>query len=185
MEARKTAFSCMDRQYAANLNGSEDACILFRRAGRAVTHLYDLVLSPSGLKATQFVLLRAIECHSRISQSRLAEEYGMSPETLSRRLATLRRAGLIELQVTASLAGGRLYRLTAAGSRKLQDATPYWLRAQERLRAILGGKQWNLILASADQVAVAAKKAETAKIVNTAPKLVSTAPKAESIAAAR
>ena len=148
---------------------------MFRRASRAVTHLYDLVLSPSGLKATQFVLLRAIERHSRISQSRLAEQYGMSPETLSRRLAGLRRAGLIGLQAGSSAGGGRLYRLTATGSRKLHDATPYWMRAQGRLRAILGGEQWQPILAVADEVAVAARKAENAKIMNTAPKAESAA----------
>lgn len=176
MEARKTASSCMDDQYAAGLNGSADPCILFRRASRAVTHLYDLVLAPSGLKATQFVLLRALEQHSQISQSQLAEEYGMSPETLSRRLASLRRAGLIEVQ--AKIRGaGRPYRLTAAGSRKLQAAMPYWTRAQQRLRAILGGEQWTPMLAAAGQIAVAARKAESAKIVNTPPR-------AESVAAA-
>lgn len=66
MEARKTASSCMDEQYAGGPNGSPDACILVRRASRAVTHLYDLVLAPTGLKATQFVLLRAIEQHGEI-----------------------------------------------------------------------------------------------------------------------
>jgi DNA-binding MarR family transcriptional regulator len=174
----------MGDQYTAGLNGSADACILFRRASRAVTHLYDLVLAPSGLKATRFVLLRAIEQHSESSQSRLAEEYGMSPETLSRRLAGLRRAGFIELQAKP-LGGRRPYRLTAAGSRKLQAATPYWARAQQRLRATLGADQWIPILAAAYEVALAARKAENAKIVNTAPKIVNTACKAESVAAAR
>lgn len=132
-------------------------------------------LAPSGLKATQFVLLRAIEQHRDISQSRLAEAYGMSPETLSRRLASLRRTGLIELPNRTRQGGSRPYRLTTAGSKKLQDATPYWFRAQERLRTILGGEQWRPILMAADEVAVAARRAENAKIVNTRPRTESAA----------
>lgn len=42
VEARKTASSCREHQFAEGPNGSADACVLFRRASRAVTHLYDL-----------------------------------------------------------------------------------------------------------------------------------------------
>jgi|SRR6185437_15877620 len=37
-----------------------DLCILFRCASRAVTHLYDLVLAPTGMKSTQFIILHAM-----------------------------------------------------------------------------------------------------------------------------
>ena len=97
-------------------------CAALRRASRAVTHLYDLVLSPTGLKVTQFIVLRAIAEKGEIAQWRLAEEHGIADETLSRRLATLRKSGLVirrgrELLVPASGSTNRL-RLDCRSSTK-------------------------------------------------------------------
>jgi DNA-binding MarR family transcriptional regulator len=125
-----------------------------------------LVLSPSGLKATQFVILQAIAQKGEITQAQLAEQYGLSPETLSRRLATLRRSGLLELQRASARGGGRSYRLTAAGLNQLRIAFPYWRRAQERLRAALGLSLWEAALANAKQVVAAAYAAERARTTN-------------------
>ena len=38
-------------------------CIAMRRASQAVTNLYDLVLSPIGLKATQFITLQIVDSY--------------------------------------------------------------------------------------------------------------------------
>jgi DNA-binding MarR family transcriptional regulator len=146
----------------------QDPCIIFRRASRAVSHLYDLVLTPVGLKATQVILLQAIGQAGEMTQSQLADEYGISPENLSRRLANLRRAGLIEPQSKPCPGRARPYRLTAAGSKKLEIALPYWTRAQERLCAIMGRATWQSALAAADQVGAAARIAEDAKFANKA-----------------
>jgi DNA-binding MarR family transcriptional regulator len=125
-----------------------------------------LVLSPCGLKATQFVILQAIAQKGEVTQAQLADQYGLSPETLSRRLATLRRSGLVELQEASSRCGGRSYRLTAAGFNQLRIAFPYWRRAQERLRTALGLSLWEAALANANQVAAAAYAAERARKSN-------------------
>lgn len=109
-------------EYWSDLDLSSDVFTAFRKATRGVTHLYDLVLTPTGLKATQFVLLGAIQRNEGIAQSKLAQEYGMCPETLSRRLAKLRAAGMIERQ--AASRGGHCYRLTAVGAKTLQSAAP-------------------------------------------------------------
>lgn len=160
------------RQIAVNQGGSlpqvvqQDPCIVFRRASRAVSHLYDLVLAPVGLKATQVTLLQALGQRGGMTQSQLADEYGVSPENLSRRLANLRGAGLIEVRNQAGAGGARAYGLTAAGLKKLQDALPYWARAQERLCAIMGPGVWQAALATADQVAAAARLAEATKFPN-------------------
>ena len=151
------------------VNGSGDVCIAIRRASRAVTHLYELVLSPSGLKATQFVILQAIAEAGEMTQAQLAEQYGISPETLSRRLATLRRAGLVEAGRPSRLGGGRSYRLTAAGRKKLEVALPYWRRAQERLRSAISVPVWENALVAADQIVIAARHAEHARTVNRNP----------------
>jgi hypothetical protein len=70
--------------------------ILFRCASRAVTHLYDLVLAPTGMKSTQFIILHAIYEKSEIAQWELAKTYSISVEALSRRLAALRKSGHVE-----------------------------------------------------------------------------------------
>ena len=74
------------------------ACSLTRRAARSVTQLYDVVLAPTGVKATQFVLLRAIADTRQIAQWQLGKNLSIAVETLTRRLATMRRLGWVELR---------------------------------------------------------------------------------------
>ena len=69
------------------------ACVNARRASRAVCHLYDLVLRPTGLKVTQFVILQRVAEAGEIAHSQLAKDLGASVETLSRRLANARKKG--------------------------------------------------------------------------------------------
>ena len=78
---------------------ADDPFTTFRRATRSLTHLYDLVLAPTGLKATQFAILRGISQYEEIAQWRLAREFDLGVETLTRRLAKLRRNGLVSMRV--------------------------------------------------------------------------------------
>ncbi len=146
-----------------------DPCAALRRATRAVTHLYDLVLSPTGLKATQFVILQAIHTRGEIAQWRLAAEYGIGEDTLSRRLAVLRNAGLVCCRAGAERSGEKLYRLTEAGVNRYEQTLPAWVRAQERLRAIMGSEQWELLLRMSEQVVATARQAEEIRYANGAP----------------
>ena len=147
----------------------QDPCAALRRASRAVTHLYDLVLSPTGLKVTQFIVLRAIAEKGEIAQWRLAEEHGIADETLSRRLATLRKSGLVTHRIGVTRPGERLYKPTALGLQKLDEALPYFTRAQERLAMSLGEENWTAALKLAEQISIAARSAESAKLANRAP----------------
>jgi len=135
------------------------ACAEFRRANRAVTHLYDLVLAPVGIKATQFMALKSICEAGEIAQCNYAREYGVSTDTLSRRLGSLRRKGLVEMR-----RGGhhseRLYRITDSGRELLIEAMPYWERAQYRLRTKLGEKHWQVLFQVCESASRAAKEAE-------------------------
>lgn len=157
---------------------SSDPCMVFRSATRAVTHLYDLVLKPTGLRSTQFITLYVIAEHTEIAQWRMAALYCISIETLSRRLSGLRKAGLVEMRIGANH-GERLYRLTARGRKKIEIALPYWNRAQQRLFHLLQEQNWELVLKAAEEITAAAKEAETARIPNTVP----VAQKAQAIAA--
>ena len=63
------------------MNHQQDLCICaaLRGAARSTTQLYDLVVRPSGLKATQFIALRAIEEAGEMPQWRFAREHAVAP----------------------------------------------------------------------------------------------------------
>jgi DNA-binding MarR family transcriptional regulator len=140
------------------------ACFGVRRADRAVLHLYDQVLGPTGLKATQFMMLRAISEHVKIAHCDLAAELAASVETLSRRLASARKAGFV--QVHSGEHNRRLYRLTLKGKRALEEALPHWRKAEDRLQRALGEADWQLLLSFSQRLAAAARTAEVLPLTN-------------------
>lgn len=146
------------------------ACASLRRSSRAVCHLYDLVLSPTGLKLTQFIMLHAIGEAGEIAHCDLARHFVASEETFSRRLASARRAGWVEMK--RGERNRRVYCLTERGRALLQSATPYWQRAQARMRRELGELDWETLSAFADRVTQAALRAEQARSTNGRPSAV-------------
>ena len=145
--------------------GLSCACEALRRSSRAVTQFYDLVLAPSGLKATQFISLRAIDEAGEIAQHQFARLYAVAVETLSRRLGALRRKELVKVR-TGNKHGEQIYSLTEKGKATLNHARPYWDRAEDRLKTTLGETEWRLILILADRVVLAAAAAEELRIRN-------------------
>lgn len=150
------------------------ACASLRRASRAVSRLYDLMLAPQSIKATQFLLLMAIAEAASIAHCDLARLFGASEETFSRRLATARRCGWVEMTIEAR--SRRIYSLTADGFRLLEAAMPGWERAQERLRLQLGEANWIALIELADRVTRAAARAEHVPRRNAPPQVRSNEP---------
>ena len=121
------------------------ACANLRRATRIVTQLYDEELRPAAMRATQFTLLQALVKAKNISQGALGEVLGLDSTTLTRTLALLRKKGWIQARQGEDRRQVRLA-LTPKGMREYRCARPYWLSAQQRLRAALGEARWNRIL---------------------------------------
>jgi DNA-binding MarR family transcriptional regulator len=144
------------------------ACASLRRASRAVCHLYDLVLAPTGLKATQFIILNAISEANAVAHCDLARLFAASEETFSRRLASARRSGWVRMMVDPRRR--RVYSLTEEGRGVLDRATPYWERAQDRMRRELGELDWGVLGGFADRVTQAAIRAEMTPSRNGRPK---------------
>ncbi len=140
------------------------ACINLRRASRAVCHLYDLVLSPAKLKSSQWMILQTIGESGEIAHCDLAREFAASIETLSRRLASARKAGLV--RVRSGDRQRRIYSLTTKGRRALETATPHWENAQMRLRRTLGESDWNLLAGFSERLTQAAIQAEEIQVAN-------------------
>lgn len=140
------------------------ACASLRRSSRAVCHLYDLVLAPTGLKLTQFIVLYVIGQAGEIAHCELAKHFAASEETFSRRLASARKSGWVSVKTGDR--NRRVYCLTERGRALLKIATPYWERAQQRMRQELGDMAWKKLGAFADRITQAALQAETARSKN-------------------
>ena len=143
----------------------QSPCAALRAANRAVSQFYDLVLAPTGLKATQFVALRAIFEKGEIAQCEFARDHAIAVETLSRRFSGLRNKGYIQVR-TGNRHSERIYSLTEKGRQALSHASPYWERAQERLRTVLGENDWGAMSHLLDRVRTSALRAEELRTEN-------------------
>ena len=113
-----------------------------RKVARAVTRLYDDVLRPCGLRATQLTLLMVIEAMGEPTISALAEQLVMDRTTLARDLRPIEAAGWVVV-VPGRDWRTRIVRLTNAGGDALREALPLWRRAQATLvDSGLGAGEW-------------------------------------------
>lgn len=121
------------------------ACLNLRQATRAVTQLYDDILRPSGLRATQFSLLSVVRLMGGASIGALAETAVMDRTTLTRNLKLLEEMKLIRT-AEGKDARVRLVTLTAAGEARLAAARPYWEEAQAHMTRSLGHAELDRLL---------------------------------------
>ena len=117
--------------------GRTCACFKVRKAARAVTKLYEEVLRPIGLRATQFSLLMAARVIGPVTVVKLAQITVMDRTTLTRNLQILEKRRLIEIKPGEDRRE-REVTLTALGMEVLAKAVPLWEEAQDRVRQGLG-----------------------------------------------
>jgi DNA-binding MarR family transcriptional regulator len=129
-----------------SLSDASAGCVCFhlRRSARTVTQLYDRMLTPSGLRATQFTLMTVVRRTGSLSFSSLAEVLGMDRTTLTRNLRPLEREGLVKV-ASGSDRRVRLVRLTRLGERKQAEAQPLWAKAHARVTEGIGEKTWRAL----------------------------------------
>jgi DNA-binding MarR family transcriptional regulator len=109
-----------------------------RKAARRLGILYDAVLEPSGLKATQCSLLTEIYDLGDPAMAELAKSLLMDLSALRHSLGPLIRQGWVRLRPDKN--DGRVKRvvLTPAGAAKFKEAMKLWQQAQGRLEQALG-----------------------------------------------
>ena len=112
-------------------------CHSFRRATRRITQLYDRLLAPSELRATQFVLMVEIEKLGPIALSSLASVMVMDRATLGHNIRPLQADGYVTLSVGKDRRS-RDVAVTASGQRILAEARPLWKRAQSMFEGKIG-----------------------------------------------
>lgn len=127
------------------------ACGRLRRATRALTQLYDDAMEPSGLRVTQFSVLRTLHREGATRMTTLASSLLLDRTALSRNLDPLLERGLVAVEVGED-ARTRAIHLTPAGKRALQAATPYWRRAQREVEDRVGRDRLEVLIATLDEL---------------------------------
>ena len=120
------------------------ACRKMRLASRKITRMYDDVLRPAGVKATQFAVLAVIAGQDEATLTELAGTLGMERTTLSRNLRPLERDGLIEISAEG-YRRARSANITNKGVAVMEKALPLWRSAQKSLKRRLGDDIWDRI----------------------------------------
>ncbi len=121
------------------------ACGRMRRAARALTQLYDDLMLPSGLRVTQFSLLRTLQRTGTSTMSDLAEAQLLDRTALSRNLDPLLERGLVAIAAGRD-ARTREVSLTRAGERAIRAALPHWQRAQAQVAGKIGAAKLQLLI---------------------------------------
>ena len=103
---------------------------------RVVSAIYDEELRPVGLRASQLALLWAIRAMEPVDFGRLGASTFTDQTTLSRTVALLKRAGLVNVRVGDDRRV-RVIALTAKGLESFAVAMPLWERAQSRADELL------------------------------------------------
>jgi DNA-binding MarR family transcriptional regulator len=126
----------MKRQMSKTVEQPVCLCTNLRRTARAISNIYDAALAPTGIKITQFSLLRAVQRHEPIAISVLAEEMALDRTTLARNLAPLQRDRLLALSAGSDQRVTEV-RLTNAGRDAIERAVPLWKKTQHEVSRLL------------------------------------------------
>ena len=136
-----------------SLPGTACTCFAVRRAARHLSQSYDRFLAPTGLRTTQFSLLRVLARSGPRSIQTLAAEMGLDRTTLGRNLRPLERDGLVAIGIAPADRRGRALSITEAGKLKLEQAHALWKRAQSRFVEIYGQDQTKQLHAMLEGIA--------------------------------
>ncbi|WP_162600797.1 MarR family winged helix-turn-helix transcriptional regulator [Paraburkholderia sp. C35] len=111
-----------------------------RAASRRLTHAYDEIMAPSGLRFTQFNLLCELERHASNppSVSELADLLTMERSALGQTLRPLERAGMLELGRDERDGRRRPILLTTKGRTAIANTQPYWEQAHYKFIEFFG-----------------------------------------------
>ncbi len=119
-------------------------CLSLREVARALTQLYDDLLAPLGLQATELGILRVCAASGPLNIAQLASELEATQSLIQRALKPLVAKGLIAKK---RVAGHRhlLLELTPDGRQALLAGIERWDQAQEQVVDALGQDGWHRI----------------------------------------
>ncbi|MFG1461603.1 MarR family winged helix-turn-helix transcriptional regulator [Xanthobacter sp. DSM 24535] len=124
-----------------------------RKATRRVSQLYDCVLAPIGLKATQRSLLVHIARAGTPTMGELSATLVLDRSALGHNLRPLERDGLVELVADGKDRRSRRVVLTPLGRAKLDASMVLWGQAQARFEAVFGEAEAATLRAALERIA--------------------------------
>ena len=107
-------------------------------ASRQVTRLYDRALAPAGITTNAYSILARLEREGAQTLGSLAARLAMDRSTLSREVAPLVNAGLVESAPGEHDRRKRILSLTGDGGARLALARPLHAQAQSELTQAFG-----------------------------------------------
>jgi len=129
------------------------ACATLRKTSRTLTRMYDEALKPSGLLATQYIVLVAIQKDQPVTIGQLAETLVMDRTTLTRNLKPLEKSGLI-ISGTGEDQRTHVVSLTLKGKNTMEKAFPLWRKVQSHVATTLGPKRLTHLLSDLKEALV-------------------------------
>jgi DNA-binding MarR family transcriptional regulator len=115
-------------------------CTNLRYAAQTLTEVYDRVLETSGLKVTQYMLLRSIQEDAEQSLTDLAQKLGSDRSTIGRNVRILARDGLVTLGRGSDRREHTVH-VTQKGCEMVSLANPLWQKSQIAVEETLGEDQ--------------------------------------------
>lgn len=123
-------------------------CILLqiRKTDRQLSQMYGRYLAKSGMRSTQYGLLRAIAAMPDPFITDIGRALSMDQTTVTRNVEKLEKAGLVETGPNPSDTRKKMVRLSAHGKACLDAAEPYRAEAQQRILDGLGEEEAQQLL---------------------------------------
>jgi DNA-binding MarR family transcriptional regulator len=128
-------------------------CLALRQAARHVTQFYDQILTPNGLRATQYSILARLNRKGAMTINALAAELVMDRTTLGRNIRPLQRDGLVAIGPGKFDRRSKELRLTRSGEARFQAALKGWTRAQARFERTFGVRRAKVLRTLLEDVA--------------------------------
>ncbi len=123
------------------------ACGRLRRASRALTQFYDDALAASGLRVTQYSLLRTLSREGTSRVTTIARTHLLDRTAMSRALDPLVASGYVRI-VPGRDARTREVSITRKGAAALDRAASDWSRAQAVVAKRLGRDRFDALIAT-------------------------------------
>ncbi|MFO1307110.1 MAG: MarR family winged helix-turn-helix transcriptional regulator [Burkholderiales bacterium] len=137
----------MSDKVPAPTHAAPCACGRLRRASRALTQFYDDVMAESGLRVTQFSLMRTLARQGTARISDLARAYLLDRTAMTRTLDPLVARGYVRIAPGRD-ARTREVTLTREGAAALDAAAGDWKRAQAAVTRRLGRERLDALVAT-------------------------------------
>ena len=126
------------KEKLAKVQVGQCSCTSLRKASRRVSQLYDAILAPSGLRATQRAILNHIARSGTPSVGALAADLVLDRGALAHNLKPLERDGYVRQDVDPRDRRNRIISLTEEGRAKLRQSERLWARAQKKFDKAYG-----------------------------------------------